>query len=174
MLQELASENAVASTPGVSLKATRPEFVGRFLLVGAGNTLFGYGAYALLTALLQPRYAHGYMAAGVMAHLISVTFSFTTYKWLVFKTHGNYLKEWARSVVVYSGGFVVTLIMLPILVFGVHHLTSLTTAAPYVAGAIMMGLNAIYYFIGHGRFTFRTGFNPAAPNLSGKAAGKGE
>ena len=159
MLQQLAQNESVLPTARrVSPPdSARPELVGRFLLVGAGNTLFGYGAYALLTAALQPRFAHGYMAAGVLAHLISITFSFTTYKWFVFKTQGNYLKEWARSVVVYSGGFIVTLVMLPVLVYAVRHLTPWTNTAPYVAGAIMMGLNAVYYFIGHGKFTFRAG-----------------
>jgi putative flippase GtrA len=129
---------------------------GRYLIVGAWNTLFGYGCYALLTALLQPRFRYGYVAASLLANLINITVAFLGYKWFVFKTKGNYLHEWARCVVVYSGGIVLGTAALPPLVALIRRSTSLTTGAPYLAGAIVTGLTVIYSFVGHKKFSFRS------------------
>jgi putative flippase GtrA len=80
-----------------------PGQFGRYLLVGAWNTLFGYGSYALLTAILTPVIPHGYIVASVISSLLNISVSFLGYKWFVFKTKGNYLREWIRCVGVYSG-----------------------------------------------------------------------
>src|SRR5271169_2208371 len=80
-----------------------PEQFGRYLLVGAWNTLFGYGSFATLTAVLDPIVPHSYILACVIASLLNITVSYLGYKWFVFKTQGNYLREWARCVTVYSG-----------------------------------------------------------------------
>jgi putative flippase GtrA len=135
-------------------RVSRQQF-GRFLLVGALNTLFGYCCYALLTALFQPRIPHGYILAGVLASLINITFSVTGYKLFVFKTKGNYFKEWARSIVVYSGGILSSLILLPIFVFIIRRCTPFSASAPYIGGAILTATNAIYYFFAHRGFTFK-------------------
>src|SRR5690348_14048096 len=70
----------------------------RYLLVGGWNTLFGFGSYAVLTAVLQPRFRYGYVAASLVSSLVSITLAFLGYKWFVFKTKGNYLREWLRSL----------------------------------------------------------------------------
>lgn len=74
----------------------------RYLVVGGINTLFGYGCYAALTAVLQPRLSHGYIIANLLSGIINTTFSYLGYKWFVFRTKGNYLREWVRAVAVYS------------------------------------------------------------------------
>ena len=38
-----------------------PEQFTRYLMVGVWNTFFGYGLYALFTALLMPRLRFGYI-----------------------------------------------------------------------------------------------------------------
>jgi putative flippase GtrA len=62
-------------------------------MVGVCNTVFGYGCYALFTVLLSPLIAYGYVLASVLANLSSITFSFLGYKWFVFKTEGDYFKD---------------------------------------------------------------------------------
>src|SRR5512135_2819529 len=104
-------------------KAPKLQF-GRFLLVGIWNTLFGYGCYAGLTALLQPRFRYGYVAASLLANLINISVAFLGYKWFVFKTKGNYLREWARCVLVYSGGIVLSAALLPVFVGAIRRYTS--------------------------------------------------
>ncbi len=132
-----------------------PGQFGRYLLVGAWNTLFGYGLFALLTLAFTPVIPHAYIVASVLSSLVSITVAYFGYKWFVFKTRGNYLREWARCVAVYSGGIVITAALLPVFVLVIRRSTPLTASAPYIAGAALMGLNTIYSFLGHRKFSFR-------------------
>lgn len=131
-----------------------PGQFGRYLVVGLFNTAFGYGAYAGLTALLTPRIRFAYLLASVIAGFLAITFSFLNYKWFIFKTKGNYLREWSRCVVVYGGTMAMGTALLPIAVFLVRHLTPADRSAPYVAGALLMGASAAAGFTGHKEFSF--------------------
>lgn len=128
---------------------------GRYLLVGVWNTLFGYGAYAALTAALAPIVSHSYIPASVIAAPLNITVSYLDYKWFVFKTHGNYLHEWTRAIMVYGSAMVLGIALLPPVVFSVRLVTGLDRPAPYIAGALLMGFNVIYSFLGHKTFSFR-------------------
>lgn len=128
---------------------------GIYLLVGAFNTLFGYATYALLTALLVGHLPAPYMFASALASVLNITFSFLGHKWFVFRTSGNYFSEWARSLVVYSGSIVMGLALLPLFVFVLSRATGGSNSAPYLAGAVLIGLQAIVSFQWHGKFTFR-------------------
>src|SRR5262245_9929820 len=79
---------------------------GRYLLVGIWNAAFGYGTFALFTWILDHYMPASYMAASLIASVLNITVAFLGYKWFVFKTRGNYLKEWVRCLMVYSGGIV--------------------------------------------------------------------
>jgi putative flippase GtrA len=127
---------------------------GRYLLVGGWNTLFGYGCYAALTALLQTRFQYGYVVASLLASLINITVSFLGYKWFVFKTSGNYLREWLRCVLVYGTGIIGGAAILPFLVLLIHRITKLTTSVPYLAGACVTAVTAILSFTAHDKFSF--------------------
>jgi len=128
---------------------------GRYLLVGVGNTMFGYGIFALLVAILDRVLPHGYILASVISSLLSITVSYLNYKWFVFRTKGNYLREWVRCVAVYSSAIVINTLLLPIIVFGIRRWTSIFAAAPYIAGAVLIGCTTIYSFVGHKHFSFR-------------------
>lgn len=128
----------------------------RYLLVGGWNTVFGYATYAVLTALLTPRIRYAYIVASLLASLINITVAFLGYKWFVFKTRGNYLREWIRCVVVYSGGIIAGTAALPFVVVFLRRVAGWDAAAPYIAGAILMGVATIYNFIGHKNFSFRS------------------
>ena len=127
----------------------------RYLAVGAWNTLFGYSTYALFTALLMPRFRLGYILASVFSSLLNITVAYLGYKFFVFKTEGNYLVEWLRCILVYGSGMLPGLIFLPLLVEGLHYGFHLSRSAPYIAGAIVMGLGVLYSFFGHKHFSFR-------------------
>jgi putative flippase GtrA len=145
--------------PGVSaiLSHIPPGQFGRYLLVGIWNTLFGYGAFAAFTALLDPVVprGYGYLVAVVPANFLSITVAFLAYKWFVFKTKGNYLREWIRCVAVYGSSMLLTLILMPFVVEAIRHTTRYYRQAPYIAGALLTGLAVIYSFIGHKTFSFR-------------------
>lgn len=132
-----------------------PRQLGRYLLVGAWNTTFGYGSYVVFTAVLDRYMPASYMAASLLSNLLNITVSFLGYKWFVFKTTGNYLREWARCLMVYSGGIALGLALLPPAVFLVSRVTHNPPAAPYIAGALLMGFNVVLGFVGHKNFSFR-------------------
>lgn len=127
----------------------------RYLMVGMWNTLFGYSLYALFTALLMPKLCFGYILASALSNLIAITVAYLGYKFFVFKTHGNYLAEWLRCILVYGSGMLPGLVLLPLLVEGLHWGFHLERSAPYIAGALVMGLTVIYSFFGHKHFSFR-------------------
>jgi putative flippase GtrA len=138
-----------------------PGQFGRYLIVGGFNTLFGYSCFALLTLLMTPHLPYAYILAGVLSSIINITVSFLNYKWFIFKTKGNYLREWMRCIVIYSGGILVGAFLLPACVFLLRHVTSIHDSAPYVAAAVLMAINVVVSFIGHKKFSFASG--PDAP-----------
>jgi putative flippase GtrA len=125
-----------------------------YLAVGACNTLFGYGCFALFTMALTPLLAYGYVLASLLANLLSITFAFLGYKWFVFKTEGSYLKEWARCLAVYSASMFLSAAALPFVVFIIRHQGRSAPNAPYIAGAIVLVFSAIFSFVGHRRISF--------------------
>jgi len=132
-----------------------PAQFSRYTLVGIWNTLFGYGSYAGLTALLTPRMAHGYLAAALISGPVSISVAFLGYKWFVFKTRGNYLREWLRCHVVYGTTTLIGILVLPTFVYAFQRFVGLRESAPYVAGAVVTGTNVIVSFLGHRNFSFR-------------------
>jgi len=126
----------------------------RYLFVGGFNTVFGYSCFALLTLVMTPHLPHAYILAGVLSSIINITVSFLNYKWFIFKTKGNYLREWTRCVVVYSGGILAGALLLPACVFLLRHVTPMQEMAPYVAAAILTAINVVASFIGHKKFSF--------------------
>ncbi len=137
-------------------KHVPPGQFGRYLMVGLWNTAFGYGTFALLTALLDRYIPASYMVASLTSSVLNITVSFLGYKWLVFKTKGNYLKEWARCLMVYSGGIALSLALLAPTVFVVSYVTGNPRTAPYIAGALLLGVQVILSFLGHKTFSFRS------------------
>ena len=133
---------------------TTPTTVARYLAVGACNTLFGYGCFALLTMLLNPLIAYGYVVASLLANLLAITFSFLGYKWFVFKTQGDYFKEWIRCIGVYTGSMLLSAAALPFVVALVRHQTGNAQTAPYIAGAIVLVFSVVFSFFGHRHISF--------------------
>jgi putative flippase GtrA len=74
--------------------------------------------------------------------------SFLTYKFFVFRTKNNWLKEYLRSYIIYGG---VALISLCILWLAVDFLKM-----PFwIAQALVMSVGVLSSYIGHDRFTFK-------------------
>jgi putative flippase GtrA len=126
----------------------------RYLAVGACNTIFGYGCFALFTLLLTPVLSYGYVAASILANLFSITFAFLGYKWFVFKTKGNYLKEWIRCLGVYAGGMILSAAALPFVVGVIRRQQGHDRSAPYIAGAIVLVFSVVFSFFGHRHISF--------------------
>jgi len=142
--------------------------MGRYILVGCFNTLFGYSLFAVLNYSLQGTGSYSYMWASLLSNLIAISVAFLGYKWFVFKTKGNYLKEWFRCVMVYSSSVLLTLACLPILVPLLRHvMVQRPQAAPYVAAAIMAVVTVIASFFGHKHISFAISDAPPSGDNSG-------
>ncbi|MGQ0523046.1 MAG: GtrA family protein [Betaproteobacteria bacterium] len=128
---------------------------GRYLAVGLWNTAFAYSTFVVFTMLLDRYMPASYIVASVVSSVLNITVSFLGYKWLVFKTKGNYLREWSRCIMVYSSGIIFGLALLPPTVFVIGFLTSEPRIAPYIAGALVLGVQVILSFLGHKTFSFR-------------------
>ena len=146
-----------------------PGQLGRYLVVGIWNTVFGYSTFAFFTAVLDRYIPASYMAASLVSSVLNITVSFLGYKWFVFKTKGNYWKEWFRCIIVYSGSIILGLALLPPTVWLVSYVTGNTRTAPYIAGALVMGVQIVLSFIGHKTFSFKSVSQPGrAIDSSGK------
>ncbi|MGD0227387.1 MAG: GtrA family protein [Terriglobia bacterium] len=132
-----------------------PGQFGRYLLVGAWNTLFGYSTFAALTALLKPYIPQSYILAAVLSSVLNISVAFLGYKWFVFRTKGNYLREWVRCLAVYGSSMVVGIGALPIVVWVIRLTSRFDRQAPYLAGALVTVFGVIYNFLGHKEFSFR-------------------
>ena len=138
------------------LNAPHPARPIRALSVGGPEHLFGYGSFAFFTKILSPMIPHSYIAAWVISGLLNISVSFLGYKFFVFKTKGNYLREWIRCVGVYSGGIVFGVLTLPVLVVIIRRNTRFFAEAPYIAGALLTAFMVVYSFVGHKKFSFRS------------------
>lgn len=127
----------------------------RYLAVGIWNTAFGYATFGLLTYWLTDVVPYSYMVATVLSSLVNITVAFLGYKRFVFRTKGNYLREWSRCVMVYSGAIGLSLVLMPIFVYAIKSYTAFGGRAPYIAGAITAGISAVVSFLGHKRVSFR-------------------
>jgi putative flippase GtrA len=116
----------------------RSRFI-RFLLVGALNTAFGYGVYALLILLHVP-----YPIAVFLSTAAGVLFNFKTYGALVFGSHDNRLI--GRFILVYALIYVLNLIPLA---WAKRNGVSLIAAGAVIAlpmAAISFALNRRFVF----------------------------
>ena len=147
--------------PFAALRRLRPHAeVIRFLIVGGCNTIFSIGlqmAFGALFARLYPRASQSWIAiaAVICATPFGVTFSFLGFKHFVFKTKGNYLKEWIRCFAVYG-----PTIPAAILIVGVatrlYEMTSLPhDYAKHAAFVTNSAIIAVYSYLGHKKFSFR-------------------
>jgi putative flippase GtrA len=95
------------------------------------------------------------MYAAVLANFIAISVAFLGYKWFVFRTHGNYLREWIRCFGVYGSSVLIGLVGLPILVPILRPHLRNPGQASYIAGAMLTVVAVIFSFVGHKNISFR-------------------
>jgi putative flippase GtrA len=132
----------------------------RFLLVGVSNTLIAlvlYSGFVLLFGHLLPHRSKSLIVdiASICSKPIGITVAFLCYKHFVFRTKGNYLKEWLRCFAVYGVSTPAELIILP-LATSFFLLFSLSRVyAPFLAGVVNAAIIAAYSYFAHKKFSFK-------------------
>jgi putative flippase GtrA len=129
----------------------------RYLVVGAWNTFFGFALFAAFTCLLTGLIPNAYLLSSLLANFLAVSVAFLGYKWFVFHTQGNYLREYLRCWTVYGTATLASLVALPVLVMGLSWLLGSHGYIPYLAGGLLTALNVLASFLGHKHFSFAGG-----------------
>jgi putative flippase GtrA len=127
----------------------------RYLLVGGFNTCFGYGLFVAFNYLFRDLGIYGSEIASLLANVIAITVAFLGYKWFVFRTRSNYLREWLRCLSVYGTSMLFSLVMLPPLTLLLRRWFGPTQTASNVAAAILIVVTVIASYFGHKHFSFR-------------------
>jgi putative flippase GtrA len=127
----------------------------RYVLVGGFNTVFGYGLFALLNWSLSRVMPWGYLVATLLSSLIAITVAFLGYKWIVFRTKGNYLREWLRCMGVYGTSMVISFIAMAIFVPVARRHMQHPQQASYAVGAAVTLAMVFISFLGHKNISFR-------------------
>jgi putative flippase GtrA len=118
----------------------------RYLVVGALNTGVGYGIGVGSYMLGHPHLS--IITIGIVSNVLAITFSFVTYKCLVFQTQGQWLREYARAYLVYGGTALLGVALLWLLV-------GQLALSIWFAQAIIIVITILISYLGHSRFTFR-------------------
>ena len=120
----------------------------RFLFAGGFNTLFGLAAFPALYFILNPLGFH-YLKILAISYVICITEAYLINKLLVFKTLGNYTREFLKFVLFYLGYFLVNLAVLPIFV-------EYWSIRPVLGQLTIVFALFISSYFWHSRFTFST------------------
>jgi putative flippase GtrA len=117
----------------------------RYLIAGSFNTISGYTISIGLYLLMQP-YLH-IVLIGIVTNIITVTLSFLTYKYFVFKTNGNWTKEYIRSYSVYGVSIILGIFLIWILV-------DFVKVSFWIAQGVVLFMTALFSYFGHKNYTF--------------------
>lgn len=131
----------------------------RFLIAGGGNTLFGIADTFFFTWLcVHVAPAHVALATSVavlLATVVNISVSFLTYKWFVFQTKGNYLREYSRSWLIYLPSLLLSMVAVAPLAALLAHWLPRPSLAPYAAQACIIAVAVVPQFLGHKNITFK-------------------
>jgi putative flippase GtrA len=132
----------------------------RFLLVGGFNTVFSLAlsaACVILFGRFFPNFSKPVIAeiALVVSTPIGITVAFLCYKHFVFRTQGNYLKEWLRCFAVYSVSFPMGLAIVPTATNLFQHPSLTRPYAPFLALLVNSVIIACYSYFAHKKFSFK-------------------
>jgi nucleoside-diphosphate-sugar epimerase/putative flippase GtrA len=120
----------------------------RYLIIGGWNTLFGLGLYTFLYETFKQDV--NYLVLTVPCNILAITNAFLCYKIFVFKTKGNWWREYWRCYLVYGGSALVGMGLMFILVSGCG-------IYPIIAQFMTVGISVAASYIGHRNFSFAKG-----------------
>lgn len=120
-----------------------------FLMVGGLNTVLGFGLFPAVYWLLQDYQSH-YVWMLVVCHITSVSFSFLTNKYLVFRTQGQYVSEITKFGGFHLFYFFLMIFLVPLFVEYAH-------CSPVVIQFSISVLIVVTSFFWYDRMVFLSG-----------------
>ena len=117
----------------------------KYLIVGGCNTVVGYFTGIFLYFFLISKIDIVFIS--IISSIFSISFSFFTYKIFVFKTNGNWFKEYIKCYMVYGGISIINvfIIWLFVDIFNINIWISLALSTTIVT---------ILSYFGNNLFTF--------------------
>jgi putative flippase GtrA len=156
-----APPDANAHGPFAALRRVLPSGeVIRFLMVGGFNTVFAIGlAYVFIHPIefIFPKLsrAAGTTIANYASLPIGITVAFLAYKWFVFRTRGNYFKEWMKVFAVYGVSLPFPVIVIPVATSLLQHLHLAPRLVSLLALVANSAVIACYSYFAHKKFSFK-------------------
>jgi putative flippase GtrA len=133
-----------------------------FLFVGGLNTAIGTMWFALFDFWLGTKWnGYGHYPALILTYIVSILCAFVLYRKIVFKVHGNVLRDLARFSTVYISAFAINLVLLWVMVHVFHW-------HAFLSQCLITFVTTVLSWVGHNRYSFR---RPAPDDA---AAGQGE
>ena len=117
-------------------------------MVGGINTAWGITSYPVFYGLLNPMGVH-YLATLVLSYVFSVAVSFTTQKYVVFRTRGNIARELSRFLGLHCAILALNLFVLPLFV-------TATSGSPVAIQLVLSVFVAIGSYFFHNHVTFHS------------------
>ena len=117
----------------------------KFIIACVWNTIFGLALYSGVILVLGEK---NYLILNIICNIIAITQSYLCYKFFVFKTKGNYLKEYIKMYATYG---ITTCIGFVLLFIFVNFFKLSAIYANIIATAIVV----ICCYFGHKLYTFR-------------------
>lgn len=118
----------------------------RFLVVGAVNTLVGYGLFVLFELSLG--HVIGYLGSLYASYAVATTSAFVLHRRFTFRVRGTLGLDYLRFQIVYLVALAVNTVALPVLV-------EIVGLQPIVAQASIAMMTTILSYVGHKFFSFR-------------------
>jgi putative flippase GtrA len=118
----------------------------RYIVVGSWNTLFGYFAGLLIYSWLGLIF--NVIVIGVIANVLAISMAYLTNKIFVFKTKGNWKKEYIKAWMLYGSTTVIGIALLWVLV-------DILEIRFWVAQGLVTIILIVTAYIGNLRFTFK-------------------
>jgi putative flippase GtrA len=118
----------------------------RYLIAGAWNTVFGYSLGVILFLLLTDSVHTAIIA--LICNLIAMAMSFITYKLFVFRTAGNWIREYFKACIVYGNAAIISIIL-------IWFFVDVVDFNIWVSQGLTIGITVLISYFGHKKFTFR-------------------
>ena len=119
----------------------------RYIIIGSVNTAVGYFIGILAYKILL--FPLGIWMVGLVANIFSISFSFVTYKLLVFQTPGNWLREYLKCYVVYGTTALVGTALLWLFVERLN-------ITIWISQGLIIGITVMLSYLGHKEITFKS------------------
>lgn len=127
----------------------------RYIAAGGVNFMFGY--FMSVAIYYNLRQYLCLIGISIIANIICISFSFISYKLFVFRTRGNWMREYLRCYIVYGSGAVIS-------IFCIWLMVDVVNIRFWIAQGMVLIIIVVISYFAHCRFSFATRTVAEVPN----------